>query len=161
MKDWIFNLPWNLISEAAQNLHLDRKLVGAICHVESDGISATTRFEPTYRYLYFPERYAESLMITSFTEENAQKTSYGLLQLMGGVARELGYADYLSRLVEPKLGLEFGCRKLAAIKQKYGDVKEDIAAAYNHGSAEKLLSGMYFNQKYVDAVMSAYRDISA
>jgi len=157
--DWLLLLPWDTITQVSNDYKLDRKFIGAVCYHESLGIPSMTRFESTYRYLYFPERYAEALFITEATETNAQKTSYGLCQIMGAVARELGYADHLSRLSEPRLGLDFGCRKMAELKQKYGGELSEMAAAYNSGNVLRLTSGMYFNQKYVDAVMGLYREL--
>lgn len=44
------------------------------------------------------------------TEEVARSCSWGLLQLMGESARELGYTGNITRLLIPAVGLDLGCQ---------------------------------------------------
>ncbi len=67
------------------------------------------RYEPAFR-----ARYVAPLNLPP-TEEIARSTSWGLMQVMGQVAREHGFpGKFFSELCEPENGLEFGSRVLAA-----------------------------------------------
>lgn len=44
------------------------------------------------------------------TEEVARSCSWGVTQLMGESARELGYTGYIPELFDPSVGLDWGCR---------------------------------------------------
>lgn len=154
----LFSIPWDLVTKISTDLKLDPKFIGAIVKVESNGNSATVRYEPNYKYLYFPDKYAALVFVTVDTETILQKCSWGLMQVMGGVARELGFTELIPRLCEPALGLEFGCRKIRALMEKYGNNNlSDLAAAYNAGSVRKSNKITYDNERYVDSVMNYYR----
>lgn len=131
---------------------VDPVLVAAICMQESGFEPWRSRYEPTWEYFYMPINYSRLLGITTETEVQAQKTSFGLMQLMGCVARELGYDDYLNKLASPDLGIMFGCKKLYTLEKKYDDVT-DVISAYNAGSPSKNIEGIYKNQSYVDGVL--------
>jgi soluble lytic murein transglycosylase-like protein len=75
-----------------------------------------------------------------------QKTSIGLMQVMGGVYRQYGYKGWLSAIFSsPENQLDYGCRHLAAKIEKYG-LSPGISA-YNAGSPTNA------NQAYVDRVL--------
>jgi soluble lytic murein transglycosylase-like protein len=139
------------IRTAADKYRLDYSLVLAICEVESGFDQWATRVEPAWKYLYFPRECSSKLGITIETETLHQCTSWGLMQVMGSVARELGYQEQLPRLCIPEYGLEYGCRKLRKQMDRYG-MESDAVAAYNAGSVIMTTAGMYRNQKYVDKV---------
>lgn len=65
----------------------------------------------------------------------AQQASWGLMQVMGGVARELGYTrPYLGRLlVDIDDNLELGCRLLAGHVAWAGGDLDRALRAYNGG----------------------------
>lgn len=65
------------------------------------------RYEPA-----FQERYVTALALPA-TEEIARSTSWGLMQVMGQVAREHGLAtEFLSEMCSPEVGVEIGCKVL-------------------------------------------------
>jgi soluble lytic murein transglycosylase-like protein len=99
-----------------------------------------------------PKHFAEKLKLSVLTEETMQCSSFGLMQVMGFVARELQFEDHLTKLLLPDIGLYYGCTKLKSQLQRYGGNEMDAIAAYNAGSVRKESSGMYFNQRYVDKV---------
>lgn len=135
-----------------KSLGVDVSLVNALIHVESGGNPFRTRFEPASdRYLYFYREHASRLWLTPETERINQMQSWGLMQVMGFVAREHNYDDYLVKLCDPKLGLLYGVKHIKKFLGKYGN-EPDAIAAYNAGSARKNPSGMYINQPYVDKV---------
>jgi soluble lytic murein transglycosylase-like protein len=152
---WAMGYPWALIESAAKVKGLDPLLVAAFVRQESGGVAGKTRYEKNYRWLCKPEVYAASLGITVDTETIAQMHSYGLIQIMGGTARSLGYNGYLAELVDPLKGLLWGCDFLATLKAKYGDLGK-VAAAYNAGSPRLEPDGEYINEAYADAIASNY-----
>ncbi len=61
-----------------------------------------------------------------------QRTSLGLMQIMGAVARERGFkGPRLTDLLDPASGLEWGCKHLAALCRRFDF--EDAITAYNGG----------------------------
>jgi soluble lytic murein transglycosylase-like protein len=77
-----------------------------------------------------------------------QKMSWGLMQIMGFKARELGYEGYLPMLCLPHVGLEWGCRALEGfLKRERGDYFRAVAS-YNAGSV-RYIDGKLVNEEYV------------
>ena len=153
--DWLVEIT----NKIADNTRINRELVQAICAVESSWNRYAVRFEPTWKYVTQADAWASKLNITTQTETQLQSMSWGLMQIMGSVARELGFTDYIHRLSDPLLGVNYGCLKLRKLYERYGEANEsDIIAGYNAGSALKEKTGMYFNQQYVDKVS---RELSA
>jgi hypothetical protein len=98
-----------LARAAAANHSLDPALVCAIVEQESAWDPHAIRYEPGFR-----TRYVAPLGLPP-TEEIARSISWGLMQVMGQVAREHGFSGkFLSALCDPALGLDIGCAALAA-----------------------------------------------
>lgn len=98
-----------LAQDAAARHALDPALLCAVVEQESAWNSFAMRYEPAFR-----ARYVAPLGL-AITEEVARAISWGLLQVMGQVARENGFdGKFLSALCEPAAGLDCGCRVLAA-----------------------------------------------
>lgn len=88
---------------------LDPALVCAVVEQESSWEPSAMRYEPAFR-----ARYVAPLGLPP-TEAIARSISWGLMQVMGQVAREHGFAGrFLSALCEPAAGLDAGCTVLAA-----------------------------------------------
>lgn len=148
-----------LIKEAQENF-IDPMLCVAIATVESNWNPWAVRYEPQWNYLFKPEYFAKRLAITQSTESVLQSCSWGLMQVMGSVARELGFSEPLQQLCGPSYGVEIGCKKLFELKKKYKK-EQDIIAAYNAGSPVLTMDGKYKNQNYVDKVVSILLDLRA
>lgn len=138
-----------LIRLYAEKNALEPIWVKACVLTESDGETYSTRFEPGFTYLYHPRNFADKLRITMETEEVHQKTSWGLMHVMGAVAREHGFTAHIPALSSPDLGLLYGCMHLSKFYKKYGDIFDAIAA-YNAGAARRTNGTLYVNQKHVD-----------
>src|SRR6266481_6475251 len=93
-------------------------LVCAVVEQESAWNPFAIRYEPAFR-----TRYVAPLGLTS-TEEIARSISWGLMQVMGQVAREHGFTGkFLATLCDPTAGLEAGCQVLASkISASGGDL---------------------------------------
>lgn len=112
---------------------LDEALVCALCEHESEGWNTwAIRYEPAFFAKYVYPLYARNKI--SATEAYARGFSYGLGQVMGQTARELGFSNlFLTELCDPEVGLEYACRKLAqAMKDAGGNVTAGLLK-YNGG----------------------------
>lgn len=149
-----------LIHTVAKSYALDPLLVEAICITESSKNPYATRYEPGWSYFTKIDHYAKRCVpaITSETERVQQAMSWGLMQIMGSVARELGFIDNLSMLVVPEVNLKLGCRHFIRLKREGYTVNDQIAA-YNAGSARKAANGLYVNQQYVDKVVGKWKSL--
>jgi soluble lytic murein transglycosylase-like protein len=124
---------------------LDAALVQAVCEQESGWEPWAIRFEPAFKARYVDPQNHEP------TEAVARSISWGLMQIMGEVARELGYKGHLAQLCDPGVGLEWGCKHLAN-KLKNTDIHTGLQH-WNGGG----------NPHYADQViarMSKYADPS-
>ena len=159
MEDWMVSLPFRDIYCAASEHKLDTYLVAAFVSVESSGQRFKTRFEPGYKYLLDPGKWARSLVISEETEEKHQMTSWGLMQVMGATARELGFDEDMPRLTNASVGLRYGCLYLKKCMVRYPNEKSAAIAAYNAGSARQRDDGEYINQSYVDKILERYNKL--
>lgn len=135
---------------------LDIELVQAICTIESNLNIYAMRYEKSFeeRYIigYDIKRFGNQISFE--TEQKARATSWGLMQIMGQTARELGFdRQYLSELCNPEYGIKYGCMLLAKKVLLYGNQGlEAIVSAYNAGQPIKR-NGIWLNKRYVDFVM--------
>lgn len=138
------------IRSIADTFGLDPLLVAAICKVESNFNPCAARYEPEFKYLSKPEYFAEKNGSSLPTEIILQKTSLGIMQIMGCCAREWLHEGWLTELFTVEVGLRLGCQHLKHRLDKYQDT--DLAiAAYNAGSP-RLINRRLMNQSYVDKV---------
>lgn len=107
---------------------LDPALVCAVAENESSWNPWSTRYEPGFFH-----RYIEPLNLPG-GEAFMRATSWGLMQIMGQTARELGFdGRFITELCDPDTGLEYGCRKLKhCLDAKAGDVDKALLM-YNGG----------------------------
>jgi soluble lytic murein transglycosylase-like protein len=112
------------IARAAAVRHaLDPALVCAVIEQESEWDPRAMRYEPAFRM-----RYVAPLELSP-TEEVARSISWGLMQVIGQVARERGFpGKFLSALCDPASGVEVGCAVLASKLSAAGrDVAQGLA----------------------------------
>lgn len=127
-----------LAKETARKHLLDPALICAVIEQESDWQAWAIRHEPA-----FESRYVKPLHLMD-TEEVARSISWGLMQLMGECARELGFHDHLASLCDPFVGLEWGCKHFS---NKLNAAQEDVKKAL-------LLWNGGGNLQYPDEVMA-------
>jgi len=157
------------VAEAAGRWDLDPILLASQVTQESAGNTFAMKFEPRYPYLWDVRRDEKFRRLTADermciqpppdffampgvyaeTEWIAQKTSWGLLQIMGATARELGYHRmYLSGLLDPVEGLDYACKYLVRLKKTVNGNEEKMLAAYNAG-----LGNLAGGVRYANAVL--------
>lgn len=147
------NIYDDLITKAAENFRLDANLIRAIIKIESNFNTWANRFEPGCTYAVNISDYSHKLLISYETEENNQHSSWGLMQILGCVSRELDFTDNLTMLCQPDIGIFYGCKQLRRIAdRKDCPFETDIISSYNQGSPLRTPGGLYRNQGYVDKV---------
>jgi hypothetical protein len=174
----MFSDPVLLQSTAARH-GLEPALVAAVVQVESGGNPYAWNPEPRYRWFWNvrTNRPFRTLSQAEISNEDppadfptlagdpdqewwAQQASWGLMQVMGAVAREHGYTRrYLTQLTDPEDSLEYGCRQLLSLRGRFEKAHgiEGVLAAYNAGSPRRDAAGRFVNQSYVDKVLKAWR----
>ena len=120
--------------------------VYAFVMTESSGNEYAMRHEPQYKWLFGHTH--------SPTERMGQMTSWGLMQVMGAVAREYGFSGHFPALCDPKIGLQYGMKHLKKYYNKHQNWPDTIAA-YNAGHPKRI-DGKYENQAYVDKVLAVW-----
>ena len=138
----------------AKSYGLDPDFVCAVVKTESGWRPSVVRFEPKWRYFVSPAAFAKTNGITEDTEQQLQMFSWGLTQIMGGKARELGYTGMLTELIKPELCVELSCQFMRRLFDRYKSY-EHVAAAYNAGTPiMDFQTHKFRNQEYVDTIMS-------
>ena len=114
----------SLAKKVAGSVGLDGALVCAVVEQESGWNPWAMRYEPGFMNKYVAPMYVNNKI--SASEAYARGFSWGLMQVMGQVARENGFEGlFLSALCDPEQGLTMGCKVLK--KKLNGDlVKGDV-----------------------------------
>jgi len=122
-----------LAKRAAAAQALDPALVCAVIEQESAWNPWAIRYEPRFFAKYVASLYTNNKI--SASEAYARGFSWGLMQVMGQVARETGFdALFLSALCDPEQGLALGCKVL---RRKFDAAAGDTTRAllaWNGGS---------------------------
>lgn len=162
-----------IIAAAARN-GLDPKLVMALVMVESGGNQHAWNPEPAYRYFWDvrkgkPFRFVTALEARAEVPPEdfgclagdpdqewwAQQASWGLMQVMGALARELGFkGPYLPELCSnPEVNLSLGCLHLGRLMKWAAGNADRALSAYNGGKGGNLVPP-YRNQDYATKVLA-------
>ena len=110
----------------------------------------------------FYRRYVLPNLTTSWAKREQWQlaTSWGLLQVMGQTAREMGFTGrYLPQLVDPSLSLYYGVKYLMHQKARGDHSWSQALAAYNGGlgGTPDNRTAPYRNQFYVDEIIERIR----
>ena len=145
---------WDLqIATAAGRHKVSDQVVTAIVTVESSGNQWAYNPEPHYRWFWDVRRNQpfRALLPGESDKERppadfpclagdpdqewwAQQASWGLMQTMGAVAREVGFGgSYLTELCDPVVSLEHGCKFLRRLLDRHSNLDAALAA-WNTGS---------------------------
>ncbi len=120
--------PPQLVAAARKcaNAHsLDPALVCAVIEQESSWNPFAMRYEPAFFAKYVAPLYTNNKV--SASEAYARGFSWGLMQVMGQVAREFGFdAPFLSALCDPEQGIAIGCKVL---RRKFDAMAGDTTRA--------------------------------
>ena len=153
---------WALCKVSGPQYGITPSLLAALAWKESSFDPFAWNPEPRYQYLVnvrtgLPFRRLSPAEIASSTppsdfptvcgdpdnEWQAQRASWGLCQLMGAVARELGFhGPYLPALVKPDVNLDLGAHHLSKQIARFGTAADGLSA-YNAGSPVQSNRGDY------------------
>ena len=122
-----------LARRAADAQSLDPALVCAVVEQESAWNPWAMRYEPLFFTKYVAPLYTNNKI--SATEAYARGCSWGLMQVMGQVAREAGFdALFLAALCDPEQGLAIGCKVLRKKLDATGGDTTRALLAWNGGA---------------------------
>jgi soluble lytic murein transglycosylase-like protein len=139
-----------IVRDAARAHGLWPELVCAVVEQESAWDRWAARYEPGFYERYVQPQLARGAALDQ-TEARMRAFSWGLMQVVGQVAREHGFAGAsLAQLCDAATGLEIGCRVLAA----------KLAAAEGNVAHALLLWNGGGNRDYPDAVLARARHYS-
>jgi len=139
------------VEKYARLYGLKPEIVYGVCVQESGLNPYAARFEPNYKWLFRPSK-VKPLLCSAVTEETCQKISWGLMQIMGAVFRELGFQGWLTEVLSSiDIQLDYGCRLLSVKINKYG--LHDGILSYNSGSPIKGKDGKFINEHYYEGVI--------
>jgi soluble lytic murein transglycosylase-like protein len=138
-----------LARQKAAKYELDGDLVCAIVEQESGWDACAVRYEPAFMDRYILPLFNKGRMTP--TEAYTRSMSWGLMQVMGEVAREHEFdRSSLAWLCDPEVGLDIGCMIFAV----------RLASAHNDVSAALLAWNGGANPNYpaeVQARMATYK----
>lgn len=160
------------IADVCRPLQLDPLLLEAQLLVESGDDPFAWNPEPRYQYFWDVKRGKPFRRITAAERASedppadfptlagdpdqewwGQQASWGLLQIMGAVAREHSFLGaYLTRLTDPILNLTLGAAHFARLLRWAEGNREQALAAYNGGMAGNARAPLR-NQGYVEKVL--------
>ena len=114
-----------MASRAAAAQSIEPALVCAVVEQESGWNPWAMRYEPAFFAKYVAPLYTNNKI--SASEAYARGFSWGLMQVMGQVARETGFdSPFLSALCDPEQGLAIGCKVL---RKKFDAMAGDVTHA--------------------------------
>jgi soluble lytic murein transglycosylase-like protein len=119
---------------------VDPVLLCCLAHQESSWCPWAIRYEPAFFARYILPM-ADKL---SDTEARARAFSWGLAQIMGQTARELGFLAEFASLCDPEIGLEWGAVKLKQCLDAHKGDEKAALEMYNGGG----------NPDYADEVLA-------
>ena len=122
-----------LARHAAETRALEPSLVCAVIEQESAWNPWAMRYEPAFFSKFVASLYTNNKIAA--TEAYARGFSWGLMQVMGQVARETGFdALFLSALCDPEQGLAVGCKVLRKKLDAMADDTTRALLAWNGGA---------------------------
>lgn len=162
----------------ASQFKMNPDMLLAQVQVESGGNTWAWNPEPAYRYLWDVKKNAPFRTLTAAEQTSeappsdfpcfagdrdqewwAQQASWGLLQVMGAVAREHGFRNnYLVELCDPIQGLSAGCAVMSELLAWSKGNIEQALSAYNGGRGGNAVRP-FRNQAYADRVLAAHKKL--
>ena len=145
-----------MITEKSRQADLPPEMILAIIDTESDGNPYAATYHANYSWINMQTKRCYAADCHPNTESVLQRTAWGLMQIMGATARNIGFEGWLTELTIPVINIAIGMKYLAGLSERYLESHgiDGVIAAYNAGSPKKTADGKYRNQAYVDEVKS-------
>jgi len=141
----------NIVKESMR-YNFNPSLVAAMIFQESGGKLDAHEYSKGYPYFYKPAFYAEMQGIPLETEMEAQRSSYGLMQIKCSTARYIGFSRPCQNLYNVSTNLAFSVKYMSILKRRYKS-DTDMISSYNQGQPFKFKNGQYRNYRYVRNVL--------
>lgn len=131
-----------LVVTMAGSYQLPVVIVRAMVKHESMGIPFAVRYEPDFYNTYLKGKtpdFRPHEVCSWETERIGRATSWGLMQVMGETARCVGFRGWFPALCLPEIGLEWGCRYLRWLADRYlaDGGWPTVMRAYNGGPGNR------------------------
>jgi soluble lytic murein transglycosylase-like protein len=127
------------IQHSSSQTGISVELLAAVIHQESGGNPFAVRYEPAFLKRYLEDKTKKTIgghvptRCSWQTEVQMRSTSFGLMQLMGQVARERGFqGEFLTELCDPAVNLKWGSELLQTLLHKH-DTTEKALLRWNGG----------------------------
>jgi len=141
----------DLVTTSATSYQLPPGLILAMVLVESGGDPKSRRFEPTFFAKYIFGKPLSYIPGNSdlYVEEVHRAISWGLLQVMGETARCCGFRGLFPELLDPAVGLEWGCRYVRRLADHYlaDGGWPTVMRAYNGGPGNRRNPANHYPDK--------------
>lgn len=158
--NWLASPPLGIIETTCKSFLVDPLILVSLIYTESRGNQFATRYEGGFHFTSNLAKWARHTHVLEQTELVGQKTSWGLMQVMGGTAREMGFDGNFPQLCDAGIGIKYGAMYYWRQMERYKDPMQAVAA-YNAGSVRMTISGEELvNQNYVDKVFAVLKEIS-
>jgi len=126
------------------------------------------RYEVNYRWVQSDakvRRHAKRCNISQDTEDQCQRFSYGLCQIMGATLRDMGFKDPLVYAFDIETNIEWGCKMIGNAMRRYDNDIDHVLASYNggHGAViHKKRHGIYSEdvRDYISDVKSHMKHLT-
>ena len=138
---------WRNLAEIESNANVDLEVMLAVIWQESHGNAWAYRYEEGWQYFVagglplYKKGFGVSVNRASAynklgsTEFHAQSASYGLMQVMGSVAREYSFEGPLTRLCDPAVSIRIGSQHLWEYGFRRGQHDLETALRRYNGSS--------------------------
>lgn len=155
------NFPWEIIEQYSKYYEIDKLLIASVIMVESGGNQFAIRYEPDFKYLHEISLWSQRWVVSYSTCKILQQCSYGLMQIMGATAMDLGLKDIPTNLFDIEKNIKYGTKVLKEKSKEWGNDPLDIYAAYNAGTIRKTVRGLYLNQWNVTKFEKIYTEFTS
>lgn len=154
------------VREVAPTQGIEARTLLAFIAQESAGRAEVTRYEALWKRFVDVTQWSKTTGISALTEYHEQAISWGLMQVMGSRARELGFRGLLPELVAPAAGIHWGALCLKDLARRFNlprvpviSLSEELACAYNHGSPQRKPNGEWVVEDYVTSIFAHYQAV--
>lgn len=158
------HFPWEKIIEASKLYGIDQIFLSALIQTESGGNQYAFRYEPDFSNVHPIPKLQNLWKVPAPTVLMMQKCSYGIAQVMGATAIDLGLlkesCPWPTLLFDPEVCMKYCCKLVLQKMKIYGKEPSLLYASYNAGTPKKLASGVFKNQQNVDRFDKFYIDFS-
>lgn len=128
-----------IIKDNAKKYNLKSEIVAQVILQESGGNPYAFRYEPAFFDKYLENKLPYTLggefnaEISINSEIRFRAFSFGLMQIMGQTAREMGFQGYLPELYEAEKNIDLGCKILRRNLDEFNNDYKLALSAYNSG----------------------------